>query len=152
MTTPILPDLESIGNINLDLLTEQIIEVAYNTSPAFDFKSGDFIIAGGNIQFRTEKENLEQWIVGVLDTAINTFVVYSQTHGNPVINLIHAMSPEVLEVIVPRIIRFVLLKDNRIIRVHSFNTRIVGDALYVNFQVDTFTHEVLNIQQDWSFG
>ena len=148
-TRSIIPRL---SNPNIDLASESNELIQYGNAPVFDFSTGEFVLAGGNFEYAEGVDCLRQWVVHTLNIPISTFLIYDSSFGNPVNNLIERMSIEILRGIVPRIIKNLLEKDDRIELVHSFRDEVVGDSLLINFVINTFEYEDIEIEKNWSFG
>lgn len=81
---------------------------------------------------------IRQFVKKAVLTARFRFYIYDSEYGCELDDLIgQDVSEELLRAEIPRIVREALIYDERILDVRNFEIWREGDALYINFTVDT---------------
>ena len=150
MVSRTLPPLIPLPRTNSQLLPDKTTIVELGDSPLFDFDAGDFVLEGGHLKICKDRNNVLLWIRKVLSTPVGIHPIYSQGYGTPLLNMLGTGASVIaLEVMLPKMIRNSLSRDNRILQVGDFLVERTLDRLIVEFTVTLSNRGNININQSW---
>lgn len=120
-------------------------------------KSEDFGVAPYktyNLDFEDNKithpingdEAIRQFIKKTIITNRSHYMIYSDDYGCDIYTLLGtSVSDEYLEMEVPRFVTEALIYDDRISDVFDFTIKREGSSLYVDFKVELYNNDILEI-------
>jgi hypothetical protein len=120
---------------------ERAVQVANTPAPTrtygFNLGTGEF---SGYVD---EKEAMKQFVAKAVATARFRYLIYDGQYGCELDDLIgQDVTPELLTIEIPRVIKEALIYDERIVDVGAFSISREGDKLFVEFTVHTIFGEV----------
>lgn len=128
-------------NEELDEVTDVIITDSQpepSRTWRLDFESGRI---GG---FIDGDEAIRQYIRKAIQTARNRYLIYDGDYGSELEDLLgRSVTPDLLDVELPRLVRESIEYDDRIASVTNIEVERIKDALYVSVTVETVLGEEL---------
>lgn len=125
-------------------------DLDFGKSPLFDFRTREFILEGGNLCLIDGQANVEQWIALTLQVKQGIHSIYNNAFGSELLSLIGiGIDSNVIDTMLPNMIRSALLIDDRIINVSNFSSTITDDMIFLDFNVTLRTRDSFDLSQSW---
>ena len=138
----IFPEVSVVGDINVQIQEDPVV-VSLDKSFKLDTSFGDLEVAGGNIVFVTELDNLTQWISKTLTVALGYYEIYNVSYGNQILNLIATgESPDLIEMLFSQFIHEALKNDDRIISMDRFVITRTGFEITASFRIQSINFDL----------
>lgn len=145
----LVPNITVVSDINQPII-QNARSIDLDKSFKFNWGDGDLELTGGNIVFVSEIENLKQWIAKTLATPQQYNVTYNDHYGNMAIELFGSSeSIEILEIMLPELIKQALINDDRILNIDRFVITRSNDNITATFRVQTINYDFFNYENSW---